>query len=59
MVLHYSTKEADVEAEEKDELLEKKETDDFIMKEIKLEDEKKQDCNEDRKDEEKKDPEKG
>jgi hypothetical protein len=59
VVLHYSTKEADVEAEEKDELLEKKETDDFIMKEIKLEDEKKQDCNEDRKDEEKKDPEKG
>ena len=48
-----------MEAGEKDELLEKKETDDFIMKEIKLEDEKKQDCNEDRKDEEKKDPEKG
>ena len=48
-----------MEAGEKDELLEKKETDDFIMKEIKLEDEKKQDCNEDRKHEEKKDPEKG
>ena len=60
-----ATKEADVEAGEKDELLEKKETDcekkpdDLKMEEIKLEDEKKEDGDEDKKDEEKKDPEKG
>ena len=58
-----SAKETDVEAGEKDELLEKKEgepenkTDDLKMEEIKLEDDKKDDG--DKKDDEKKDPEKG
>lgn len=57
-------KEADVEAGEKDELLEKKEDkvdgkeDELKMEEIKLEDEKKEDDPE-KKEDEKKDPEKG
>ena len=59
-----SPKESDVEAGEKDELLENKDeekdnkTDDLKMEEIKLEEDKKEDGN-DKKDDEKKDPEKG